>query len=97
MIFHYLLLELNGKLAMAYKTIENDYADPCPLCAYMIEQPMRPFIEDFVQWKADLAVPGTDGKLINYDNNFAAVKAGDLHPGCRCMYALVLKETNKNT
>lgn len=90
----YLLLEINGKMTIAYKTLENDYPDPCPLCDYMIGQPMRPFKEDFIQWKADLSVPGTDGKEVSYSNNFAAVKAGDLHPGCRCMYALVLKETD---
>lgn len=93
----YLLLEINGKMSIAYKTLENDYPDPCPLCDYMIGQPMRPFKEDFVQWKADLAVKGTDGKVIEYHNNFAPVKAGDLHPGCRCMYSIVLKETEATT
>ena len=89
----YLLLEINGKLTIAYKTLENDYDNPCPLCAYMIDQPMRPFVDDFIQWKEDLAVKNSDGKIIEYHNNFAPVKAGDLHPGCRCMYSIVLKET----
>ena len=89
----YLLLEINGKLTIAYKTLENDYDNPCPLCAYMIEQPMRPFKEDFIKWKDDLVIKGTDGKTIEYHNNFAPVMAGDLHPGCRCMYSIVLKET----
>lgn len=92
----YLLLTINGKLTMAYKTLQNDYPDACPLCVYMIDQPMRPFKEDFIQWKEDLAVKGTDGKVINYKNNFAAVKAGDLHPGCRCLYAIVLKDVEKD-
>lgn len=93
----YLLLEINGKMAIAYKTLENDYPDPCPLCDFMIAQPMRPFKEDFINWKDDLTVKGTDGKTIEYHNNFEAVKAGDLHVGCRCMYSIVLKETDIET
>lgn len=92
----YLLLNINGKMAMAYKTLQNDHDDVCPLCAYMIDQPMRPFKEDFIQWKQDLAVKGTNGKVIDYKNNFAAVRAGELHPGCRCLYALVLKDVEKD-
>lgn len=93
----YLLLEINGKLTVAYKTLENDYPDPCPFCDFMIGQPMRPFKEDFIQWKEDLMIPGANDEKVSYSNNFAAVKAGDLHPGCRCMYALVLKETDTKT
>lgn len=93
----YLLLELNGKMTIAYKILENDYPDPCPLCDFMIGQPMRPFKEDFIKWKDDITVKGTDGKTIDYQNNFEPVMYGNLHVGCRCMYSIVLKETETTT
>lgn len=86
----YEFLKNIGKLDKAYKVLESNTGDPCPICAAIISKGEVPFTKEFVELGDSVTVSEGD-KSITMTFDYEPVEAGCIHPNCHCSYRLMIK------
>lgn len=86
----YEFLKNIGKLDKAYKVLESNTGDPCPICAAIISKGEIPFTKEFVELGDSVTVSEGD-KSITMTFDYEPVEAGCIHPNCHCSYRLMIK------
>lgn len=86
----YEFLKNIGKLDKAYKVLESNTGDPCPICAEIISREPIPFTQEFVHLGDSITVTEGD-KSATMTFDYEPVDAGCVHPGCKCSYKLIIK------